>query len=77
MNVVSVFKGKGAASGFRKEHSAISLMGIFFRSSVHGIRGLPAMWRKRKKMIRRRKSSELVALLKKHQIPLKELTLVD
>lgn len=77
MNLASVVKGVGSASGFRREHSTASLAGVFFKSSLHGMLGIPKMWRKRRGLVRRRTNSEMVRVMRRHRIGLRELTWID
>jgi len=77
MNVLSLFSGKGAAAGFRKEQSSLVLARVLIKATFAGMRGIPKMWKKRKKVSNTMSNREIKALLKKYSISARELTLSD
>ena len=77
MNLVSLVSQRGAAANFKASQSSSSLAGVLLKALWHGLLGCPAMWRKRQTVLRRIKSSEMIGLLKKYGISVKELTLRD
>ena len=69
--------GKGAAGGFSQAHSRCELVRILFRVWGSALKGLPAVWRKRKLIQKRRAigPKEVSSLLKTYGIRARDIAL--
>lgn len=76
-NLRSLLTGKGPAGKFARKNHPLALAWVLARATLHGLLGLPRMWRKRGKVLRRRSSREMRSLLARHRISAGELTLQD
>ena len=77
MNLVAMLMKRGAASGFQKNHNGGLLLRTLLKALWHGIRGIPLMWRKRGRVLRRIDARAMKALLRRHRISAREITLQD
>ena len=70
---------RGAAGKFTQMHSPWRLIGILFKAYGSGLRGLPKMWKKRRRLRRLRKVSfgEIFSWFKRFGISAKEISLRD
>ena len=70
---------RGAAGKFTQMHSPWHLIGILFKAYGSGLRGLPKMWKKRRRLRRLRKVSfgEIFSWFKRFGISAKEISLRD
>jgi GT2 family glycosyltransferase len=71
------FTGRGAAGAFSKEHSRGDLIKVLFRVWAAALRGLPAVWKKRRIIGKRRviTAREIRTLLKTHGIGARKIAL--
>ncbi len=77
MNVISLLSNRGAAAGFRQRSSGLALAGALIKALFHGLLGIPIMWSRRKKVLRRISAGEMKRLLRTHRISVSEITLQD
>jgi len=70
---------QGAAGKFTQMHSPWHLIGILFNAYGSGFRGLPKMWKKRRRLSRLRKVSfgEIFSLFRQFGISAREISLRD
>ncbi len=70
---------KGAAGQFTKQHSGWSLIWSVIKAYVDAFRGVPRVWRERKRMrsLRKVSGAEIDRWFKYYRIPLREIALKD
>lgn len=70
---------RGAAGKFTQMHSPWHLIGILFKAYGSGFRGIPKMWKKRRRLNRLRKVSfgEIFSWFKRFGISVREISLRD
>jgi len=70
---------RGAAGRFTKHYSPWRLLWVLFKAYGSGLRGLPNMWKKRKRLKKMRKASygEILSWFKRFGISAKEISLRD
>jgi GT2 family glycosyltransferase len=70
---------RGAAGRFAADHSATALLGVLVRAYAAALRGLPAAWRKRREVQRRRRISswEAVGWVRRFGMSVGEIALKD
>ncbi len=78
-NVYSVVSGRGSAGRFCAQYSKTSLVLILLKASVAGVRGLPAMIRKRRRLKAnaRMDDREFIRLVRRFRVTAKEIALRD
>ena len=78
-NLAAALLGKGAAGHLARETALWVVARTLFRLLVDGVRGIPAMWRKRRQVFRSRRISSLQFLRKLwlYRISARELTFRD
>lgn len=70
---------RGAAGRFTAAHSPLALLGVLLRAYAAALAGLPATWRKRRRIQRRRRVSawEPIAWLRRWGMGVREVALKD
>jgi len=70
---------RGAAGRFASTHSPWALLGVLLRAYAAALRGLPATWRKRRVVQRRRRVStwEAIGWLRRYGMGVREVALKD
>lgn len=71
--------GKGMSSGFRRDYSRATLLGILLRAYASAFARLPEVWKQRREIQGRRTLGmlEVYALLRRHRLTLSELAFKD
>jgi GT2 family glycosyltransferase len=72
-------RGRGAAGQFTSVHSAPQLLRVLLRAYAAALRGLPAAWRKRRVIQRRRRVStwQAIGWLRRYGMGVREVALKD
>ena len=78
-NLAAALVGKGAAGHLARETTLRVVVRTLIRSLVDGVRGIPAMWRKRRQVFRSRRISSLQFIRKLwlYRISARDLTFLD
>lgn len=76
-NLRSLLAGSGSAAGFQSQHGSWALAKALLKANLHGILGIPRAWRKRRLMLRKVQSRDIINTLQKYRISAKQITLQD
>lgn len=78
-NMLAGLLGRGAAGGFRSQHTWTEIGGTILKAYLDGLRGVPGMWRKRRRILSARKISSIdfCRLLFRYRIGARALAFQD
>jgi len=77
IQVYGTLSNRGSAARFVKAHSLRDIMITIIKAYGAAIKGLPSIRQKRKSIKRSISKSEFVGMLKKHNVTVKEIALID